>query len=84
MNRTLETCINEMRGLADADQARFGKVLTEMLAEVHNAGSFRTAMRNPDYRDYVENSVAAGVADIEAGNVLTSADIRARLIQRNG
>lgn len=88
MNQTLETCISEMRGLADADQARFGKILSEMLAEVHNAGSFQTAMEDPDYRAYVEGSVAAGLADIDAGRIMTSADVRARsadrLTKRNG
>lgn len=88
MNQTLETCITEMRGLTDADQARFGKMLSEMLAEVHNAGSFRAAMEDPSYRDYVESSVAAGLADIDAGRVYSSAEIKARsearLSQQNG
>ena len=71
-----------MRGLADEDQARFGQVITEMLAEVHSAGSFQAAMRNPNYRQYVEASVAVGVADLDAGRVLSGAEVRARSAAR--
>lgn len=82
MNRTLETCINEMRGLADTDQARFGQVLIEMLSEIHHAGEFRVAMTNTDYRAYVEQSLAKGQADIKAGRVHSLDEIKQRSTDR--
>jgi hypothetical protein len=82
MNARLETAINEMRGLGEADQARLGQVLTEMLAEVHSAGSFRAAMKDPTYRGHVESSVAAGQSDIDAGRTFSSDEILARSAAR--
>ena len=78
MNQTLETCINEMRGRADADQARISKILTDLRC----TDTFRAVMGCSDYRAYVEGSVAAGVADLNSGRVYTRAEIKARSAAR--
>ena len=82
MNQTLETCINEMRGLADADQARISKILTEILTDLRCTGTFRAVMGCSDYRAYVEGSVASGVADLNSGRVYTHAEIKAHSAAR--
>lgn len=82
MNRELEDRIVEAATLPEVEQERLAVLMGDYIAGVTDTTNFENDMKDPDYREYVESSVAAGVADLKAGRVFSSTEIRARLAER--
>ena len=67
MNRTLEARIAEAETLPEVEQARLADFMGDFIECVRDAAHFEHDMKDPDYRAYIEEGVAKGLADVEAG-----------------
>ena len=75
MNRTLEAKLAEAATLPEVEQARLAEFMGDFIEGVKGAAQFERDMEDPNYRAYVEDGVAKGVADLEAGRFAPAREV---------
>jgi len=82
MNRALEDRIVEAATLPEVEQARLAAVMGDYIEGAKDAAQFERDMEDSDYRAYVEEGVAKGVADLEAGRFAPAREALPRIIAK--
>lgn len=82
MNRALEDKMVEAATLPEVEQARLAVFMGDYIEGVKGAAQFQRDMEDPDYRAYVEEGVAKGVADLKAGRFAPAREALPQIIAK--
>jgi len=81
MIEALENCIERMKQLPEADQARLAEVVDGLLSELSAGVSLADDLQDPAYRAYVEDALERAEASIAAGRTATLGEVREKLVK---
>jgi hypothetical protein len=73
--RTLEALFDQVRALDEQQQAWIAERLEEQLAEAKGESNHEDALKDLDYRAYVENALAEAEQDRLAGRVHSAEEV---------
>lgn len=79
MTEALQAAIDQAMQLPSAEQERLVLLVNEYVQQFGHVRQFETDMENPAYRAYVQKTVTAGQADIDAGHTMSGEQIREAL-----
>ena len=79
MTDALKSAIDKVRQLPSREQDQVAGMLNAYVAQYCDSEQFKADMANPAYRAYVEEAVAAGQADIDAGRIMSADQIKREL-----
>lgn len=79
MTEALKTAIDQAMQLPTGEQDRLARLLSEYVEQFGDARQFENDMKDPAYKAYVEETVASGQADIDAGRTMSADQIRKEL-----
>lgn len=65
--RTLETLFDEVRALDEERQDTIAELLEEQLVQAKGDAEYGAALKDPEYRAYVEDALEEAEADYKAG-----------------
>ncbi|MEM9091012.1 MAG: hypothetical protein AAGC93_19990 [Cyanobacteria bacterium P01_F01_bin.53] len=82
MNAKLEAKIHEAQGLPEADQALLAEFMGDFIDSARSSAQFAESMKDPAYRDYIEEGVAAGEADLAAGRFAPARDVLPNVVAK--
>lgn len=77
--RTLETLFDEVRALDEERQDTIAELLEEQLAQAKSDAEHEAALKDPEYRAYVENALEEAEQDRLAGRVHSAEEVFDRL-----
>ena len=82
MNNKLEAKVHEAQGLPETDQALLAEVIGDFIDSARNAAQFSEDMKDPAYRAYIEEGIAAGAADLAVGRFAPARDALPNIVAK--